>query len=63
MKEQEIFANLLLYKHLWQQFKFQVFLGKSLQFWTPVFGQFIPFFPADHLKLCQIQWEASKLPS
>ena len=26
---------------------------------TPVFGEFLPFFPADPLKLCQVGWGAS----
>ena len=30
-----------------------IFLG------TPVFGEFLPFFSADHLKLCQVGWGAS----
>ena len=42
-----------LLKHLWQRLQPQVFLG------APVFGEFFPFFSADPLKLCQVEWRAS----
>ena len=37
----------------------RVFLGITLQLGTPVFGEFLPFFSVDPLKLCQVGWGAS----
>ena len=31
----------------------------TLQAWHPVFGEFLPFFSAELLKLCQVRWGAS----
>ena len=44
-----------LLKHLLQRLQPQVFLGKL---GTSVFGEFLPFFSADPLKLCQFGWGA-----
>jgi hypothetical protein len=45
-----------LLKHFWQRLQFQVFYRLG----TPVFGEFLPLFSADPLKLCQVGWRASQ---
>ena len=48
-----------LLKHLWQLLQPQVLLGMMLQSWHTCIGEFLPFFSAEPLKLCQVEWGAS----
>jgi hypothetical protein len=48
-----------LLKNLWQQLQTRVVLGMILQAFHTCIGEFLPFFSADPLKLCQIEWGAS----
>ena len=48
-----------LLKHLWQRLQPWAFLVWCYKLDTSVFGEFLPFFSADPLKLCQVVWGVS----